>query len=141
MSKSLACVARFGGPGGCRLPCVGASERSLVLDIPGDLHAEVGQVEMHDIDAALVPVEQTDPTVVSDTQIRWPRIAVDDRGRQFRHRREHREHDSGGAVRERRHVGVDTSRRPVEFGDHLTAGSAQMTAGPNTPSHAIDSKP
>lgn len=97
-----------------------------MLTVIENLHAEVRQVEMPDIHAALVPVEQPDPTVVGDPQIRWSRITVNHRCRHVRHRCEHGEHLAGGVIGESRHVGVDTARQPIEFGDHLTARSLPM---------------
>ena len=71
----------------------------MVLVLPEDLHAETRQIEVHDVDTTLVPVEQTNPTVVGDTQIRWPRITVNHRSRNVRQRNEHGEHIAGGVIR------------------------------------------
>jgi hypothetical protein len=122
-SEPFACVLGLDNPGIRRLPSVGSQERSVMVIATKDLDAEVCKVEVDDVHATLVPVEQTDASICRDPEVRGAGIAVHDRDRASPQLHEDLEDLSGHIGGKCAKVSVHTSRRTPELVRNAASGS------------------
>jgi hypothetical protein len=114
-SEALVRILGLDNPSVDRLPRIGGQERSLVVILPEDLDAQVGKVEVDDVDTTLVPVEQTDPTIWGDPQVRRARITVHNRHGTAPKELEDLKNLRGDAVWQRADVGVQAPRESTQL--------------------------